>query len=80
MAPDADDAQQSVQNLFNTLNAAQRGENPAVLSELNKLKIPIHTTKEGSADTIPTLLEIAKAFPNQPSETQFRLANKLVMY
>lgn len=74
---DADDAKQSVQNLFNTLNAAQRGENPAVLSELNKLKIPIHTTKEGSADTVPTLLEIAKAFPNLPSETQFRLANKL---
>ncbi|MGJ0626910.1 hypothetical protein [Xenorhabdus bovienii] len=74
---DADDAAGSVQNLFNTLNAAQRGENLSARSELDKLKIPIHTTKEGSADTIPTLLEIAKVFPGLPSETQFRLANKL---
>ncbi|WP_446469412.1 lytic transglycosylase domain-containing protein [Xenorhabdus stockiae] len=74
---EADDAQQSVQNLFNVLNSAQRGENPSVLAELNNLKIPIHTTKDGSADTIPTLLEIAEKFPNMPSETQFRLANKL---
>ncbi|PHM60619.1 putative transglycosylase signal peptide protein [Xenorhabdus stockiae] len=74
---DADDAQQSVQNLFNVLNSAQRGENPSVLAELNNLNIPIHTTKDGSADTLPTLLEIAKKFPNMPSETQFRLSNKL---
>jgi hypothetical protein len=74
---DADDAQKSVQNLFNVLNSAHRGENDSVLSELNNLKIPIHETKDGSADTIPTLLEIAKKFPNMPSETQFRLSNKL---
>ncbi|KLU15134.1 MULTISPECIES: hypothetical protein [Xenorhabdus] len=74
---DADDAKQSVQNLFNVLNAAKRGENVSARSELDNLQIPIHTTKDGSADTIPTLLEIAKKFPNMPSETQFRLSNKL---
>ncbi|MBD2781956.1 hypothetical protein [Xenorhabdus szentirmaii] len=76
---DADDAQKSVQNLFNVLNSAQRGENPSVLAELNNLGIKIHTTKDGSADTIPTLLELEKVFKNKkiPSETENRLIAKL---
>ncbi|PHM22400.1 putative transglycosylase signal peptide protein [Xenorhabdus budapestensis] len=74
---DADDAKKSVQNLFDVFNAAERGENGSARAELDKAGVKIHTTKDGSADTIPTLLELAEKFPNMPSETQFRLANKL---
>ncbi|MDE9437493.1 hypothetical protein KKI95_16530 [Xenorhabdus bovienii] len=76
---ESDQAKDSVQNLFNTLNAAERGENGSARTELNKLGVKIHTTKEGSADVIPTLLELEDAFKNKkiPSETENRLIVKL---
>ncbi|MDE9495870.1 hypothetical protein KKJ09_20375 [Xenorhabdus bovienii] len=76
---EADQAKDSVQNLFNTLNAAERGENGSARTELDKLGVKIHTTKEGSADVIPTLLELEDAFKNKkiPSETENRLIVKL---
>ncbi|MDE9557039.1 hypothetical protein KKJ06_16800 [Xenorhabdus bovienii] len=76
---EADQAKDSVQNLFNTLNAAERGENGSARAELDKLGVKIHTTKNGSADVIPTLLELEDAFKNKniPSETENRLIVKL---
>ncbi|MCP9269885.1 hypothetical protein M5U04_17810 [Xenorhabdus sp. XENO-1] len=76
---EADQAKDSVQNLFNTLNTAERGENGSARTELDKLGVKIHTTKDGSADVIPTLLELEKAFKNKniPSETENRLIVKL---
>ncbi|MDC9591718.1 lytic transglycosylase domain-containing protein, partial [Xenorhabdus sp. XENO-10] len=76
---EADQAKDSVQNLFNTLNAAERGENGSARAELDKLGVKIHTTKEGSAAVIPTLLELEEAFKNKniPSETENRLIVKL---
>ncbi|CDH22646.1 hypothetical protein [Xenorhabdus bovienii] len=76
---EADQAKDSVQNLFNTLNAAERGENGSARAELDKLGVKIHTTKNGSADVIPTLLELEEAFRNKniPSETENRLIVKL---
>ncbi|MDE9570339.1 hypothetical protein [Xenorhabdus bovienii] len=76
---EADQAKDSVQNLFNTLNAAERGENGSARAELDKLGVKIHTTKNGSADVIPTLLELEEAFKNKniPSETENRLIVKL---
>ncbi|OTA14316.1 structural protein [Xenorhabdus vietnamensis] len=76
---EAEKATDSVQNLFNTLNAAERGENGSARAELDKLGVKIHTTKGGSADVIPTLLELEKAFKNKNilSETENRLIVKL---
>ncbi|PHM22910.1 lytic transglycosylase domain-containing protein [Xenorhabdus budapestensis] len=76
---DADDAKKSVQNLFDVFNAAERGENGSARAELDKAGVKIHTTKDGSADVIPTLLELEEAFKNKniPSETEKRLIVKL---
>ncbi|MEM8257026.1 hypothetical protein Q4R52_12735 [Morganella morganii] len=72
-----DDARQSFENLYGSLNDAVRGNNNELLATIRSIGASIIQREDGSVDLTKTLLSLEKAIQNIPESRNAELQSKL---
>ena len=72
-----DDARQSFESLYSSLNDAVRGNNNELLATIRSIGGSIIQRKDGSVDLTKTLLSLEKAIQNIPENRNAELQSKL---
>lgn len=72
-----DDARQSFENLYGSLNDAVRGNNNELLATIRSIGASIIQREDGSVDLTKTLLSLEKAIQNIPESRNSELQSKL---
>lgn len=72
-----DDARQSLESLYGSLNDAVRGNNNELLATIRSIGASIIQREDGSVDLTKTLLSLEKAIQNIPESRNAELQSKL---